>query len=145
MTFEDNDINGLQLYIGTRIPMPRYYKHHPRGYDLDRELPFCDVPEVGRVQLGGAGSYILICPVCHEEHYRGELASWCFQGHGPMLPLTFALADHLRATQEARGVRFTTVEYRRSKRLEREAERPSDWVFGTQTEADYPNGYCKEI
>lgn len=124
--------------------MPRYYKEHGAGYDLDRELPFCDVEGVGRVQLGGAGSFIMICTTCHEEHFRAELRAWCFAGHGPMVPLTFELADQLRATQEARGVRFTTVEYRREKRLEREEQHRSGWVFGTHSEADYPTGYCKE-
>lgn len=124
--------------------MPRFYRDHPRGYDLDRELPFCDVPGIGRVQLGSADSFILICPTCHEEHFRCELRSRCFEGHGPMVPLTFELSDQLMATQEARGVKFTSVEYRRRKRLEREAAHPGGWVFGTQTEADYPDGYCKE-
>ena len=124
--------------------MPRYYKNHGRGYDLDRELDFCDVEGIGRVQTGNAGSFILICTTCLEEHFRCELRSWCFAGHGPMTPLTFELADQLQPTLEARGVRFTTVEYRRRRRLEREAQRPWDWVFGERTEADYPLGYVKD-
>ena len=124
--------------------MPKYYKEHGLGYDLDLELPFCDVDGVGRVQLGSGGSFILICRTCLEEHYRCELHSSCFAGHGPMVPLTFDLLEQLRPTMVARGIKYTTVEYRRRKRLEREASEPWRWKFGTHTEADYPLGYCKE-
>ena len=128
--------------------MPRYYKNHARGYDLDVELPFCDVEGVGRCQLGSAGSFILICRRCFAERFRDQLVpsleSPCYSCGGPISALTFALAETLRPQMEAQGIRFTTIEYRRRKRLESEAQRPWDWVFGTQTEADFPHGYCKE-
>jgi hypothetical protein len=124
--------------------MPRYYQNHPGGYDLDRELPFCDVDGVGRVELASrTGGFLLICRTCLEEQERSELRAWCVGGHGPMEPLTFDLADQLGPTMAARGIKLTTVAYRRRRRLEREAANPDGWVFGTRIEADYPEGYCK--
>lgn len=125
--------------------MPRYYKNHGRGYDLDLELPFCDVDGIGRVLVGSpCGSFIMVCVTCGEEHFRDEMRAWCFQGHGPMVPLTAELSDRLQPIMEARGVKYTTIDYRRARRLEREGKHPRGWVFGRQTEADYPRGYCKE-
>ncbi len=124
--------------------MPRYYKEHGLGYDLDLELPFCDVDGIGRVLLGSSGSFVMVCTTCGEEHYREQLQAWCFHGHGRMVPLTPAVSAQLQPIMEARGVKYTTVEYRRRKRLEREAAEPWGWTFGTHTEADYPLGYCKE-
>lgn len=123
--------------------MPRFYKEYGRGYDLDRELPFCDVPDVGRVQLGTAGSYIMVCKTCGDEHFREQMLSYCFNGHGKMVPLTFELGDELRPMLEEQGITFTTVEQRKAKRLEEEKARPWNWVFGDKTEADFPLGYVK--
>lgn len=126
--------------------MPRYFKHHGDGYDLDRELPFCDVDGVGRVVLGSGHCWVMICPTCKSEQLRHPIHPARIQllCHGPMVPLTFELFEQIQPTMRARGIRFTTVEYRRQKRLEREAAEPWDWKFGTTTEADYPKGYCKE-
>lgn len=128
--------------------MPRYYKDHRRGYDLDRELSFCDVDGIGRVQLTEYGSFILICRVCFAERFRDPLmleAETPCGDHGPYVPLTFELLDQLRPTMEARGIKFTSVAYRRRKRLEREAHgSPVGWAFGERAEADYPRGYAKD-
>lgn len=124
--------------------MPRFYQEHARGYDLNMEVPFIEV-DGQRVKMGSAGSIIMACETCGEEHFREQISpnECCFQGHGQMKPLTFALADKLRPVLEAQGVTFTTVEQRRSDRLEREKARPWDWVFGDKTEADFPLGYVK--
>lgn len=94
--------------------MPKYYKEHARGYDLDRELPFADIDGL-RVQLGSAGSIIMICQQCGEEHFRERISEseCCFQGHGKMVPATFELVDKLRPMLEAQGIEFTTIEERR--------------------------------
>lgn len=127
--------------------MPRFYRNHGGGYDLDRELPFREVEGIGRCQLGSADSFILICRQCFAERFRDsvwlELQQPCYRCGGPVSVLTFELADQLRPDMEARGIKFTTVAYRRRKRLEREATHPHDWVFGEKTEADFPEGYVK--
>lgn len=125
--------------------MPRYYKQHPRGYDLDRELPFCEI-DGRRVQMGTAGSIIMVCEVCGEQHFREHVSQYesCFKGHGQMQPLTFDLADKLRPMLQAQGVKFTPVAERKAERLEDEQRRPWSWIFGDKTEADFQNGYVKE-
>lgn len=126
--------------------MPRYYKEHAKGYDLDLELPFIEI-KGERCQLGSAGSIILVCVTCGRERFReyhhpGET---CWDGHGPMqpLPLRGELRGRLDRLWAGRGDTFTTVEQRRADRLKEEAERPWNWVFGDKAEADFPNGYVK--
>lgn len=124
--------------------MPKFYKDKPLGYCLERELPFWDVPNVGRCQLSTAGSLILVCKTCGEEHFRSSPQAWCFKGHGAMVPLNFALSDELRPMLEKNGVVFTTLEDRKRERLANEVKRPWNFVFGNKTEADFPLGYAKE-
>jgi hypothetical protein len=126
--------------------MPRYYKDHAGGYDLDLELPFIEQNGV-RYLLGSAGSLIVACPKCGEEHFRDRRSEHerCFTCCGPMEMV--ALAD-LRAKWdplwEASGIPIIPVNARRAQRLKEEAERPWNWIFGNKTEADYPLGYVKE-
>lgn len=127
--------------------MPRYYAEHPRGYDLDYELPFIEIGGE-RCQVGSAGSLILCCPVCgHQafrEHVNLEHMENCFDGHGRMELVKLSdLESRWRPLAIANGIKLTTTEQRRADRLQRESERPWDWQFGTKTEADFPDGYAK--
>lgn len=127
--------------------MPRYYKDHPWGYDLDFELPFTEHNYI-RYQLGSAGSIILACPKCGEEHFRGYHSTHdrCFTC--PNQPMEMVALKDLETKWHplwlAKGSRIVSVEERRAERLKREPKRPWGWQFGTKTEADYPLGYVKE-
>jgi hypothetical protein len=126
--------------------VPRYYKEHARGYDLDEELPFIMI-DGEKCQLGSAGSLILVCSTCGEEHFRDAHAinrDHCFKGHGPMGPLKFTDLPKYRAMWEAKGDTIISIEQRRAERLADEKARPWDWQFGEKTEADFPRGYVKE-
>lgn len=93
-------------------------------YDYDKELLYWNDGRT-RYRLGSAGSFIMICPTCAEEHFRGVISphETCFKGHGRMEPLTEANEDSYRAIWEANGGRITTVEQRRHDRLAEEAAR----------------------
>ena len=135
--------------------MPRYYKDYPRGYDLDYELPFVEINGV-RYQLGSAGSLILGCPKCGEEHFRqcGEEHfrtyhspnEYCFTCHKqPMEPIALKdLTTKWDPLWIAKGSRIVSAAERRACRFRKEAERPWDWQFGERTEADFPLGFAKE-
>jgi hypothetical protein len=126
--------------------MPKYYKEHARGYDLDLEFEFIEIDGV-RCQLGTAGSVILVCPTCGAERFRERPShlETCWKGHGEMVPLPLRgeLRDKLHAMWCESGDTFTTVEERKARRLEDEAKRPWNWVFGDKTEVDFPEGYVK--
>ena len=70
--------------------MPRYGKDSAQGYDLDKELPFAEIDGV-KYRLGSAGSFIMVCLTCGEEHFRDRVSphEHCFKGHGQMVPLTY--------------------------------------------------------
>lgn len=122
--------------------MPRYSKDDEYGYDLDRELAFCELAGV-RVLAEGR-QIILICRQCLRElsMHPAHPPAVAFHCHErPMRPFTFDLFDQLQPTMRAVGLKPTTVEYRRGKRLEREAADREGRVFGQKTEADYPHGY----
>ncbi len=125
--------------------MPRYYKDHKRGYDLDLELPFLESNGV-KYCLGSSDSFILVCMECGEEHFRERPAipGNCFQGCGPMVPLTFDNREQALKIWEQNGGRITTVQERKQIRLDDEERRPWHWQFGDKTEADFPLGYVKE-
>lgn len=122
--------------------MPRYSRRDQFGYDLALELPFCEVDGV-RV-LAAAKRIVLVCKHCLRERTRDpahppELEFECCDGH--MNLMTLQLFESLQPTMRARGIKLTSVEYRRSKRLEREAAGLNPWRFGTSSEADYPEGF----
>lgn len=126
--------------------MPRFYKEHARGYDLDLELPFIEI-DGERCQLGTAGSLILICQNCgserfREDHHPGETC-WTCPGKIAMVKHTFRDRPKFLAMWEANGEKLTTVAERKAERLKEEVERPWNWVFGDKTEADFPLGYVK--
>lgn len=129
--------------------MPLYYKGHTRGYDLDLELTFIMI-EGEKCCVGTAGSIIMVCSTCGEQHFRENVSQHetCFQGHGRMYPEKFSDRERINALWLAGGKpederKLTTIEERRSERLAREAAKPWDWQFGTKTEADFPQGYVK--
>lgn len=129
--------------------MPRFYKEHARGYDLDLELPFLEANGV-RYHLGSAGSMIWCCPVCGAEHFRIPISvdidrpEHCFDGHGPMELLTLNDVDRWDGLYASLGIKTTSVETRRAARIADEGARPWYWQFGNKTEADFPLGYVKE-
>jgi hypothetical protein len=96
-----------------------------RRWDYERELPYWEGSDGLRYQLGSAGSFILACPTCGEEHFREiPRPEWerCFTCHGPMELLTVERSEsHYHALWLAQGDRLTTVFERRMLRLEREA------------------------
>lgn len=126
--------------------MPRYYKDHARGYDLDLELEFTEIDGV-RYQVGSAGSLILGCPKCGEEHFRNYHSEHerCFTCRVPMEKIALRdLKTKWAPLWEASGCRIVPVEERRAQRLKEETECPWNWVFGRKTEADFPRGYVKD-
>lgn len=131
--------------------MPRYYKEYGRGYDLDMELAFLEEGGV-RYQLGSAGSMLWGCTTCGAEHFREPISvdpdrpENCFNGHGPMELIRLdELISKWHAVCAANGIKNTTIEERKLARLEDEAKRPWNWIFGHKTEADFPLGYVKEV
>jgi len=95
-----------------------------REYDYEKELLYWRTDKV-RYRLGSTGSFIMVCPTCGEEHFCDEISphEQCFQGHGPMEPLTEENEDRYRSIWGANGYRITTVEERRAQRLAEEKER----------------------
>lgn len=131
--------------------MPRYYRDHPRGYDLDRELRFITIHGEPCL-VGTADSIVLCCPVCAAQHFRMDptvYADWtsqetCFDGHGRLEAQKLSELDSKwRPLYERLGITMTTAEERKARRLAEEAERPWNWVFGEKAEADFPDGYVK--
>lgn len=130
--------------------MPRYYRDHPRGYDLDEELSFIDI-NGERCQTGSAGSIILCCPVCARESMRlnptihGDWKSTenCYCGAMREAVRLSELDTRWRPLCAANGIKLRTLDERRASRLAEENVRPWNWVFGSLTEADFPQGYVK--
>lgn len=125
--------------------MPRYYKEHARGYDLDLELEFILI-DGERCLLGTAGSVIMVCRTCGEEHFRDSPSEHerCFQGHGQMHPLKLSDLPHFHEVWKSQGDTITAIEDRRTERLAKESsESFRGWIFGDKIETDYPDGYVK--
>jgi hypothetical protein len=96
-----------------------------REYDYDQELLYWRDGDT-RIRLGSAGSIIMVCPICGEEHFREKISEneSCFKGHGRMEPLTEANEARYRELWEKNGDTLTTVEERRKQRLDEEAKQP---------------------
>jgi hypothetical protein len=131
--------------------MPKYYREYATGYDLTEELSFIEI-NGERCQTGSAGSIILCCPACARESMRINptiRADWvstenCYCGAMREAVRLSELDTRWRPLCEANGYKLTTVDERRARRISEEKERPWDWVFGSHTEADYPDGFVKE-
>lgn len=128
--------------------MPLYYKGFPRGYDLDKETPFetCDGK---RLQLGSADSFILCCMKCGDERFRDRISPHerCFTCHGPMEPRDIDNDEQRKILHDiwtAKGDKIYSTEELKRHRLEKEATKPWDWIFGDKTETDFPLGYVKD-
>lgn len=120
--------------------MPRYRPEADGGYDLTLELPFTMFGR-RKCQVGSAGSLMLMCPKCGRTKFRIQTsgAEDCFGCDGIAVPVAL---DDLAELDKVNPI-ITTVEQRKAARLEEEALRPWNWVFGDLTEADFPEGFAE--
>jgi hypothetical protein len=91
-------------------------------------------------KTGTAGSFIMACPICGEEHFRHEPNDFerCFDDgdHGPMVPLTQTNLTAFICLWAMKGDKITTVESRRAwRRRER-----SHWEEPTAPPPTTPAG-----
>lgn len=121
--------------------MPRYRPESPLGYDLDLELAFVMI-DGKKCQVGSAGSILLMCPTCGAARFRTSYRpgqETCWDGHGALEPVGL---DDLDRWNKINPITTTKAE-RKVRRLEDEAIRPWNWVFGDLTEADFPEGFAE--
>jgi hypothetical protein len=120
--------------------MPRFRPESPFGYDLNIEMAFVLIDGRKCEATTLLHFVILMCPQCGSQairdgYWRNEACS-C---GGEKAPVAFDDHDKLNKVNPI----ISTVEQRKAKRLEEEAARPWNWVFGDLTEADFPDGFAE--
>lgn len=110
------------------------------GYDLTIEMPFILIDGRKCEATTPLHFVVLMCPLCGSQAVRSQY--WnnelCPCG-GEKAPVAFDDHEKLNAVNPI----ITTIEQRKAKRLEEEAARPWNWVFGDLTEADFPEGFAE--